>query len=286
MRPQGGARARRRRRSRSGCARPVSTTKCPASSMSVARPGNSSPARTTRTDRPMVAQRRRTLVRQPSPSRPRRRAGDAGRPGRPAAGQEQRRSPVRRLASRRRGSAGLETRAAHTLGPRPGHVDPDPHHDGGERLAGELGLGQAPRRASPRPRRPSRSLGHFNTGSTPATSAQLSAAASATRCRAQVHLGSSHPGRRRTEASRFAPGGDSQRRSSRPRPAVWWSATTTRPSATHPTRRLVPDRRVGRVDLVQPADLPRPAPHGEHHTARAIVKARLRRKDPACSRRS
>ena len=37
-------------------------------------------------------------------------------------------------------------------------------------------------------------------------------------------------GRRRTDTSRAAPGGASQRRPSRPRPAVWWSATATSPS--------------------------------------------------------
>ena len=65
----------------------------------------------------------------------------------------------------------------------------------------------------------SRSFGHFSWASTPATSAQASRAA---RARAPVQRCRSsglQSGRRSTEASRLAPGGDSQRRSRRPRPA-------------------------------------------------------------------
>ena len=49
------------------------------------------------------------------------------------------------------------------------------------------------------------------------------------------------------------PGGVSQVRSSRPRPAVWWSATTTRPSGA-PSWARRDDLGVGRVELVDDLD--------------------------------
>ncbi len=107
---------------------------------------------------------------------------------------------------------------------RPVHVDPDPDDDG--RRSTPAGPGTGARSASARtpasfrPSPPNRSLGHLMPGRTPATdSARLGGG--------QGHRGTGtggvaaagRSGRSRTDTSRLAPGGASQRRSSRPRPA-------------------------------------------------------------------
>ena len=94
--------------------------------------------------------------------------------------------------------------------------------------AGELRPRRGSRPASTPP--PGGRWAALSTGSTPATSRQASAAASAT---APVHRCTSppsHRGRNRIEASRFAPGVTPSAGRGAPRPAVWWSATATRPS--------------------------------------------------------
>ena len=57
---------------------------------------------------------------------------------------------------------------------------------------------------------------------------------------AEVEVVGERTGRSRTETSRLLPGGASHRRPSRPRPAVWWSATATRPAGA--PRRASPRR--------------------------------------------
>ena len=160
----------------------VSTTRWPASSMALASPVSSSPARVTRTVRPSVAQRRRT-----SSARARRPSAvvEEGAPGGQGA-----RAGASRSTCRSTGCAvPPDVVQAGAPGPRrtgPGHVDPDADHHGGQRLA---------RRTRPRPgsrpawRRPtSRSLGHFSTGSTPATARQASAAGQRHRPGAEVDV--------------------------------------------------------------------------------------------------
>src|SRR5262245_27528361 len=71
----------------------------------------------------------------------------------------------------------------------------------------------------------STSFGHFRVAVTPADSRHASTAARPTRRVSSP--GSSGTTWNRSETRRLAPGGASQRRSSRPRPAVWWSATST-----------------------------------------------------------
>ena len=81
----------------------------------------------------------------------------------------------------------------------------------------------------------SRSLGHFSSGRTPATSSHAAAAASADglgqALRLDVAAGCPRSGGNSIETRSEEPGGASQRRPSRPRPAVWWSATRTVPKA-------------------------------------------------------
>ena len=75
-----------------------------------------------------------------------------------------------------------------------------------------------------------RSFGHFNRGVTPARSATASDAARATVIVANPATAAG--GRSSTVSISDAPGGASQVRPRRPRPAVWWSATTTVPSGS------------------------------------------------------
>ena len=78
--------------------------------------------------------------------------------------------------------------------------------------------------------------------------AMASAAARATTVPARWRWsGAARSGRSSTDNNRLAPAGASQRRPSRPRPAVWWSATATTPSAA-PGPGLVEQVPVGRVD--------------------------------------
>ena len=123
-------------------------------------------------------------------------------------------------------------------------------------------------------------MGHFSTGSTPATARQASAAASAT---APVHRWTSVP----VAAGPQQDGGQQVRPGRRLPAPVEPAAPGRLVVGDHdqalggaPTG-LVTDVGVGRVDLVEPADLPLPAPHGRHHTARAIVKARLTEERPS-----
>ena len=73
-----------------------------------------------------------------------------------------------------------------------------------------------------------RSLGHFSRASTPVASATASASATATAIVTAPATGAG--GRNSTDTSSALPGGATQLRARRPRPAVWWSATTTIPS--------------------------------------------------------
>ena len=112
----------------------------------------------------------------------------------------------------------------------PGHVDPDAHdHDGSEGRTR-----RTPPRPGPRPAWRRRGAGRWAT-SAPARPRPPPGRRPPRPGPPPPHRGARRrprsPGRRRTEASRFAPGGDSQRRSRRPRPAVWWSATATSPAA-------------------------------------------------------
>ena len=75
----------------------------------------------------------------------------------------------------------------------------------------------------------SRSLGHFSRTSTRAVSDTASATASPTSGDSQPHRTGSTVGRHSTEKVRPARGGDTQVRSSRPRPWSWCSATRTSP---------------------------------------------------------
>src|SRR5579875_833965 len=77
----------------------------------------------------------------------------------------------------------------------------------------------------------SRSLGHFRSGAKPATACTAWRAARATAELTRCHRPGSRGGRRRTDTSSAVPGGASQRLPLRPRPAAWWSATATIPSA-------------------------------------------------------
>src|SRR5690606_37843348 len=73
-----------------------------------------------------------------------------------------------------------------------------------------------------------RSLGHLRRATTPATSSTASAIA---RPAAKPTAPATRAGgRSSTETSSEPPGGATQVRDRRPRPAVWWSATTTVPS--------------------------------------------------------
>ena len=87
----------------------------------------------------------------------------------------------------------------------------------------------------------STSLGHFTAAWTP----WVPRASTVATARVVVTNGwrsGSQVGRNRTEKSRLAAGGASQRRSRRPRPAVWWSATSTEPSGMPPAGAPPPPR--------------------------------------------
>ena len=73
-----------------------------------------------------------------------------------------------------------------------------------------------------------RSFGHFRDGETPATARHASAAASATACVYRCRP-SALSAWKSIETSSELPGGACHRRPSRPRPAVWWSATSAVP---------------------------------------------------------
>ena len=206
---------------------PVSTTRCPASSMRDRQPrelltGQDRPAPPGRASRSAGAPRRPADA-----GRPRRRAAAAAAPARPASARGAR---AGRPARRPRPRSSRQVPPA-PCGPGPGHVDPDPddHARRGRRCPAENSASASTPasfacRADQQvvgPLQHRLHAGHLRTGVRPRQRH---------RRRAQVHSVPPHAGRSRTEASRFAPGGDSQRRSSRPRPAVWWSATTTRPS--------------------------------------------------------
>ena len=77
-----------------------------------------------------------------------------------------------------------------------------------------------------------RSLGHLSIGVKPATastaSAMASPAAIVRRCTESIAIS----GRSNTDMSSDAPAGATHVRPKRPRPALWWSATTTVPEAS------------------------------------------------------
>jgi hypothetical protein len=73
-----------------------------------------------------------------------------------------------------------------------------------------------------------RSFGHLSPATTPVVSSTASAMARAAAIVVPSATGAG--GRSRTDTSSEPPGGATHVRSRRPRPAVWWSATTTMPS--------------------------------------------------------
>ncbi len=75
-----------------------------------------------------------------------------------------------------------------------------------------------------------RSFGHLSVGRTPLSRTRAARAARATHATTSWSWSGPTSGRSRIEHSSDAPAGDSQRRSRRPRPALWKSATATRPS--------------------------------------------------------
>ena len=83
--------------------------------------------------------------------------------------------------------------------------------------------------------RPSRrrSLGHFSITFTPGTTARAASSA-AIPTRWVSAAGGRGTSRNSNDTSRFVPAGASQRRSRRPRPATWWSATRTVRSSASP----------------------------------------------------
>jgi hypothetical protein len=113
-----------------------------------------------------------------------------------------------------------------TLSPMPTTTAPDPSAPGSRPGGGprELRLGQHPGQLCPADQQV---VGPFEHRPTPATSRQASAAARATAAAHRCSSAGRRSGRNRTDTSRICPGGASQRRSSRPRPAVWCSATAT-----------------------------------------------------------
>ena len=115
----------------------VSTTRRPASSMALARPAELLGGQVTRTSWPSVAQRART-----SSARPRRRPPGPGGPHRGAQGVEQVLEEDPAVHRLRRPAQVVQAGAPGLRRARPGHVDPDADHGGGE---------GAPRRTPPRP---------------------------------------------------------------------------------------------------------------------------------------
>ena len=219
-----GAGGRRRRPTPAG----VRTTRWPASSISVATPTTASAASSTRTRLPSVAQRLRSSVTtSPRPVTLSRRA--------------------RRVES---ASSRAPRRAGRSTGPAPNsarQVPPAPAGPGQSMLSPRpTTTATAPLGLASNPGPPSNmasastpasfssltrtSLGHLSTGPTPATRRQASAAARAMAAVQRCSSAGSRSGRKSTEARRDAPGGDSHRRSRRPRPALWCSATATIPS--------------------------------------------------------
>ena len=188
----------------------VSTSRRPASSIPTARPENSSLGSTTRTSWPSVAQRARI-----SPASRRRPDAWSSRGRRRA-------RAARRCSSTTLRSSGdaAALRSSRQVppasgGPGPGDIQADARHHGRRRgrrtrpRPGPSQLGAAhqqvirPFQQRPRPRPPRRRR-----------RGRPGPAAPVQRCRSS----GSQSGRSSTEASRLAPGGDSQRRSSRPRP--------------------------------------------------------------------
>ena len=137
------------------------------------------------------------------------RAGRSGRPGRRPAPSSSRQVPppsegrANRRSARYPATTAVGPAAELRLGQDPGQLGP----------ADQQVVGPLERRLDP---------GHLGAG---VDGGQREG----TRAQVQV-VRARNRGRSRTEARRLAPGGDSQRRSRRPRPAVWWSATATRPS--------------------------------------------------------
>ena len=117
----------------------------------------------------------------------------------------------------------------------------------------------------------------------PATSRQASAAARATAPVQRCTSAPSHCGRSKTDASRLAPGGDSQRRSRRPLPAVWWSATATSPGGAPDGPDHAQTCWSSRPPRASGYPIPRPTWHTPYGACN--VRARLR-KGRACFRRS
>ena len=153
----------------------------------------------------------------------------------------------RRAVARRRDAGEVR----RELGPA--HVAAHPDDDG------DHVPGRRPRRGARRAcdRRPRGRSATSGAASMPATARSASAAASAA---AGVTNGSRSlaavPGADDTDTSSDAPAGATQVRPRRPRPAVWRSATTTRPvgraRATHVVVRVT----VRRVELPEPAHRP------------------------------
>ena len=72
-------------------------------------------------------------------------------------------------------------------------------------------------------------MGHFTSAATPAASRRPSATATPVTSGNQGHLTSGNSGRSSTEIASDLPGGASQTRSKRPRPAAWCNAISTCP---------------------------------------------------------
>ena len=100
------------------------------------------------------------------------------------------------------------------------------------------------------------------------------------------------PGLSSTEKSRLVPGGASQRRSRRPRPAVWWSVLRTRPSGSpaeaRPTRSALVEPVSATVSTRKRDDQPDPSRSGcdEWSSSPRCVEPLIRAMIGMCSPRS
>ena len=135
-----------------------------------------------------------------------------------------------RCSGRSSGQFDVEADADHHDGPLVGPAGADPTR---RRPGRPVGLGQDPGQlavgAEPSPGH-TRSFGHLSPGRTPATASTRLGGGHADRHRGAVRDdGVAAAGAGPTPAA-TAPGGASHVRSRRPRPAVWWSATSTIPS--------------------------------------------------------
>ena len=138
-----------------------------------------------------------------------------------------------------------------------------PHDEGAEQHAGEDeghdDIGAAPSAGAALPAifaSPTiKSFGHLSAGRTPLSRTSAARAASATHATTSWSWSGARSGRSRIEHSNDAPGGDSHWRSSRPRPALWKSATATRPSGA-PSSGPLGQPGVRGVDHVEVLDTP------------------------------